>query len=197
MAVRCSTYVVYFQRGQVGNCGLSSLFADFGVRRGLSSSPAAGASVFIAGWGQGAVSAEEMEKAGAITGVALQRRFHAVLYLTVSPIFTDEYTGKRGDRLLVERDAKGRFIKGNKAHGKSAGRPRLSDEDRTRINDLGKKGLSKLEELMDGNIDPAVQARVAIFCVEKAFGKAKQEVETIAPEGGAPNIIVRRCSDEC
>ena len=72
LAVRCSTSVVYFQRGQVGNCGLSSLFADFGVRRGLSSSPAAGASVFIAGWGQGAVSAEEMEKAGAITGVALQ-----------------------------------------------------------------------------------------------------------------------------
>jgi hypothetical protein len=99
---------------------------------------------------------------------------------------------------LAERDARGRFVKGNKIHGKGAGRPRLSDEDRTRINDLGKKGLDKLEELMMGKeTDPAVQARVAIFCVEKAFGKAKQEVETVAPEGGAPNIIVRRCGDEC
>lgn len=96
---------------------------------------------------------------------------------------------------MAERDAKGRFIKGNKARGKSAGRPRLSDEERTRINDLGKKGLSKLEELMDGNIDPAVQARVAIFCVEKAFGKAKQEIEAVATESSAPTIIVRRCND--
>nr|DAI28131.1 MAG TPA: hypothetical protein [Caudoviricetes sp.] len=51
--------------------------------------------------------------------------------------------------------------------------------------------------MMGKETDPAVQARVAIFCVEKAFGKAKQEVETVAPEGGAPNIIVRRCGDEC
>ena len=97
---------------------------------------------------------------------------------------------------LAERDAKGRFIKGNKAQGKRAGRPKLSEEEKTRINDLGKKGLDKLEELMNSdNVDPAVQARVAIFCVEKAFGKAKQEIEAVAPEDGAPNIIVRRCDD--
>lgn len=97
---------------------------------------------------------------------------------------------------MAERDAKGRFAKGNKAQGKRAGRPKLTDEEKTRINDLGKKGLDKLEELMNGDsVDPAVQARVAIFCVEKAFGKAKQEVEAVAPENGAPNIIVRRWGD--
>lgn len=97
---------------------------------------------------------------------------------------------------MAERDAKGRFVKGNNARGKHAGRPKLTDEQKTRIKDLGKKGLDKLEELMDSeSIDPAVQARVAIFCVEKAFGRAKQEIENVAPENGAPNIIVRRWED--
>lgn len=98
---------------------------------------------------------------------------------------------------MADRDMKGRFVKGNKAQGKSGGRPKLSADEKMRINELGRKGLDKLEKLLDSKtVDPAVQARVAIFCVEKAYGRAKQEIEAVAAESGAPTIIVRRCGDD-
>lgn len=97
---------------------------------------------------------------------------------------------------LAERDAKGRFVAGNKAQGKSGGRPKLSLDERMRIKELGKKGLDKLEDMLDSNMtDDAVKARVAIFCVEKAYGKARQEIEHNSTEDTMPIIVVRRETD--
>lgn len=93
----------------------------------------------------------------------------------------------KGGVVLAERDASGKFIKGNK----SGGRPKLQPDDRERIRDLGRKGLAKLEELMnDPSVDAAVQARVAIFCTEKAYGKAKQEIENSSARTGMTDSII-------
>lgn len=98
---------------------------------------------------------------------------------------------------MADRDIHGRFIKGNKAQGTSGGRPKLAPEDRLRIQALGRMGLDKLEALMTSeDTDTAVQARVAIFCVEKAYGKARQEIETTGTDGNAPCIIIRRPSED-
>ena len=117
-------------------------------------------------------SPEEMEKAGAITGVALQRRFHAVLYLTVSPIFTDEYTGKRGDMLLVERDAK-----------------ELEDGTIRRVYEDRKQGDTFVildPRLRLENLGEVQQQVVALLSGTKTLGEVAQEEEAAEPAAEAP-----------
>ncbi|MDY3026539.1 MAG: hypothetical protein SOR74_06450 [Candidatus Faecivicinus sp.] len=98
---------------------------------------------------------------------------------------------------MADRDIHGRFVKGNKAQGTSGGRPKLAPDERLRIQALGRMGLDKLEALLTNEeIDTNVQARVAIFCVEKAFGKARQEIETKGADGSMPCIIIRRPSED-
>lgn len=94
---------------------------------------------------------------------------------------------------MADRDARGRFVKGNRASSGCGGRPRIAPDEKIRIQELGKKGLDKLEDMLDSQAtDDAVKAKVAIFCVEKAYGKARQEIEHSGAEDGMPVIVVRR-----
>ena len=90
---------------------------------------------------------------------------------------------------MPDRDERGRFVSGNK----SGGRRRLSADERTRIQALGRKALDALEAMLDSPAtEDSVKARVAIFCAEKAYGKARQEIEHTGPEDALPTIVVRR-----
>lgn len=94
---------------------------------------------------------------------------------------------------MADRDARGRFVKGNRASSGCGGRPRIAPDEKIRIQELGKKGLDKLEDMLDSSFtDDAVKAKVAIFCVEKAYGKARQEIEHSGAEDALPVIVVRR-----
>lgn len=94
---------------------------------------------------------------------------------------------------MPERDERGRFIKGHAPNPKG-GRPRLSPDEKQHIAELGRKGLDKLEAMMDDpETDAALQAKVAIFCVEKAYGKARQEADvSVSQEDAAPRIVLVR-----
>lgn len=96
---------------------------------------------------------------------------------------------------MADRDARGRFIAGNRA-SKGNGRRKLSPGERTQIQALGEKALDVLESMLDSPAtEDSVRARVAIFCAEKAFGKARQEIEHALPEDAMPTIVVRRAAD--
>ena len=94
---------------------------------------------------------------------------------------------------MADRDARGRFVKGNRASSGCGGRPRIAPDEKIRIQELGKKGLDALEAMLDSPVtDDAVKARAAIFCVEKAYGRARQEIEHSRAEDDTPVIVVRR-----
>ena len=111
--------------------------------------------------------------------------------------FGRKYGASERGEIMADRDIHGRFVKGNKAQGTSGGRPKLAPDERLRIQALGRMGLDKLEALLTNEeIDTNVQVRAAIFCVEKAFGRARQEIEAKGADGSTPCIIIRRPSED-
>ena len=94
---------------------------------------------------------------------------------------------------MPERDANGRFVKGNKSGN---GRPKLTFDAKEKIKELGEKGLNVIDKMLDDpETDTATRARLAIFCTEKAYGKAKQEIENNVSGSIVPNIVIRRADE--
>lgn len=88
---------------------------------------------------------------------------------------------------MADRDANGRFVKGNK----SGGRPKLTFDAKEKIKELGAKGLDVIDRMLDDPAtDTATRARLAIFCTEKAYGKAKQEIENSSARTGMTDSII-------
>ena len=95
-------------------------------------------------------------------------------------------------RILGERDVHGRFVKGHKASvGNAGGRPKVPFDAKEKIKELGMKGLDVIDKMLDDpETDTATRARLAIFCTEKAYGKAKQEIENNSARTGMTDSII-------
>lgn len=93
---------------------------------------------------------------------------------------------------MPDRKPNGQFAKGNKSSvGNAGGRKKISFDAQEKIKELGMKGLDVIDEMLqDPKTDTATRARLAIFCTEKAYGKAKQEIENNSARTGMTDSII-------
>lgn len=77
---------------------------------------------------------------------------------------------------MAERDAKGRFVKGNTA---SPGRPKLPDEFKARAKTYADEALDRLAEIMrDATAKHSDVIRACELLLERGYGKVGPAVET-------------------